>query len=360
MTSRAGRPALMLGIVVGLMGCGPEDPEPLSHPSRITVWAEFMEPEDMDAWFSFAGAAALNINVAIKQDQHDRDFLAAVCRAATDNDLALRLWPLLSQADGYWANQQNVELFIDYVQTLRGWAAADCPRLEGFVVDLEMPYDRALALEDMFAQGGSVGDLLNFLLGGIDEALFETARLRFTDLVEDLNHRGYLVSASTLPMIVDDAEDGDETIAKALWTPVVDVPYDKISFQVYRTHYDAVWGQGLAGGPVSFPSGLITSYAESIVGHFGDQGAIDLGVVGSAGVSELPGMTDATALQGDLAAALAAGIPPGRIQVFSLDGLLEMDDRDQWVTLPTPVVAPVDASTLDMRELFFSLDLLGD
>jgi hypothetical protein len=123
-----------------------------------------------------------------------------------------------------------------------------------------------------------------------------------------------------------------------------------------------VWGQGIAANddPVSFPSGLITSYAESILTHYGEQGAIDLGVVGSAGMSELPGMTDASALQGDLAAALAAGIAPGRIQVFSLDGLFEMDDRADWVALPAPVAAPVDASTLEMRELFSSLDLLGD
>jgi hypothetical protein len=319
-----------------------------------------MEAEDIDTWFAFAGAAALNVNVAIKEDLHDRSFLRAVCRAAEDNALALRLWPLLTHAKGYWANQENVEAFIAYVETLRGWAADDCPRLEGFVVDLEMPYERALELEDQFAQGGSMGDLLNFLLLGIDEDLFETARLRFADLVHDLGAQGYLVSASTLPMIVDDAEDGDETIAKALWTPVQGVPYDKISFQVYRTHYDAVWGWTIADGPVSFPSGLITSYANSILTHFGDKGAIDLGIVGSAGVSELPGMTDAAALQGDIAAALAAGLPPGRIQVFSLDGLFEMDDRAAWVALPDPVVAPIDASTLEIRELFSNLDLLGD
>lgn len=341
-------------------GCGADAPEPISHPERITVWAEFMEVEDIDPWFAFAGAGGLNVNVAVKEDLHDRSFLRAVCQAAEDNGLALRLWPLLSQPDGYWANQQNVELFVAYVQTLRGWAAKDCPRLEGFVVDLEMPYDRAMELEDQFSQGGSVGDLLNFLLLGIDEDRFETARLRFTDLVEDLGARGYLVSASTLPMIVDDAADGDETIAKALWTPVQGVPYDKISFQVYRTHYDAVWGQAIADEPVSFPSGLITSYADSIVTHFGEQGAIDLGIVGSAGVSDLPGMTDAAQLQGDLAAALAAGIPAGRIQVFSLDGLFEMEDRAAWVTLPAPVAAPVDASTLEIRELFNSLDLISD
>lgn len=359
-TPRAPLLIAMLGTWLLFVGCGTDAPEPISHPERITVWAEFMEVQDIDPWFAFAGAAALNVNVAIKEDLHDRSFLRAVCRAAEDNALALRLWPLLSQANGYWANQQNVEAFITYVQTLRGWAAKDCPRLEGFVVDLEMPYDRAMELQDLFAQHGSVADLLDFLLLGIDEDLFEAARLRFTDLVQDLGAQGYLVSASTMPMIVDDAEDGDESIAKALWTPVQGVPYDKISFQVYRTHYDAVYGQAIADGPVSFPSGLITSYASSIVAHYGDQGAIDLGIVGSAGVGGLPGMTDAAQLQGDIAAALAAGIPPGRIQVFSLDGLFEMDDRAAWITLPEPAASPVDASTLEIRELFNSLDLFGD
>ncbi len=43
-----------------------------------------------------------------------------------------------------------------------------------------------------------------------------------------------------------------------------------------------------------------------------------------------------------------------------VEGLLEMDDRATWMTIPDPAVAPVDASTLEIRELFNSLDLISD
>ncbi|MFH2010814.1 MAG: hypothetical protein ABI333_29705 [bacterium] len=346
-------------LVVGGAACG-EDAPPIHHPERFTVWAEFLELGDVDEWLGWAGAHGLNVNVAITEDVHDRAFLAAVCGAAQQHDVALRLWPLLTQDKGYWANQANVEDFARYVGLLRDWAEADCPRLEGFVVDLEMPYDRAQEMQALFDTGGSTGDLLNFLLLGVDEDAFEAARGRFVDLVEDLNGRGYLVSASTLAFLADDPGDGDESIAKALWTPINDIPWEKISFQVYRTHFQQIWGQGIAEAPVDFPPGLITSYARSIVEYYGERGAIDLGTIGSAGVGGINGYTDAADLQADIAAALAEGIPTGRIQLFSLDGLFEVTHPTDFVTIPTPAAAPIDASTLEMRNLFTSLDLIAN
>ena len=105
--------------------CDPDAPAPIRHPDRYTVWAEYMTPEQVDAYFTFAGAEGLNVNVAVKQGEHDRDYLAAVCEAARKNDVALRLWPLLTEENGYWANQANVETFIDYVTTAA--SGSRCP-----------------------------------------------------------------------------------------------------------------------------------------------------------------------------------------------------------------------------------------
>ena len=68
----------------------------------------------------------------------------------------------------------------------------------------------------------------------------------------------------------------------------------------------------------------------------------------------------AAELQADLAAALAEGIPPGRLAIYSLEGILEKPDPDAWVALPAPRAAPIAEIDYDARGVFGSLDLLGN
>jgi hypothetical protein len=270
--------------------------------------------------------------------------------------VALRLWPLLAYDDGYWVSQANAELFAAHALTLAAWAAEDCPRLEGLVLDLEMPFDRALELQDRLAAGEASLNVIGWLLDGIDEVAFEAGRATLARLVDDLRQRGYAVHGSALPMILDDLDDGDESIAKALWTPVLGLDLDVISFQVYRSIFDASYAPALAD-PAPFTSGVVTSYARTAVAHFGDAAAVDLGTTGT-GIGVTSGLASAAELQADIAAALAEGIPPVRINVFSLEGLVDRDDAAAWLAVPTPAAAAIDHSTEQLRELFAGLDVL--
>jgi hypothetical protein len=356
------RPGFWLGFVAALAcsGCPTSSDEPVTpivHEDRMRAWVEFADAETLDEHLDFAEQHDLSLNVALIEGTHDWVYLRNLCRGAEERELALRLWPLLSDEEGYWANQQNADAFSEYVRVLAAWAGQDCPRLEGVVIDLEMPLDRALEMEGIFAGEGGVTDLVEFLVDGVDEAAFEAARVQYSTLVDDLHDKGLHVSASTLPMVLDDLEDGDESIAHALWTPLRGIDWDVVSFQVYRSTFDSIFSAGLSDPEATFTSGLITSYADSAVIFYGDKAAIDLGTTGS-GVGTEVGLDGPDELQADMAAALYAGIPQEQIHIYSLEGIMADDNPSAWLIDPLPHHAEVDEATEEWRALMATLDAI--
>jgi hypothetical protein len=353
---RTHRWGLVLGAAL-VAGCARE---PIRHPDRMSAWLEFTSEETVVGQVAFAASLDLNLNVAVIRGEHDRAFVRAACDAAERSDIALRLWPLLPEEEGYWPNQGNAEPFVEWLEELRGWARRDCRRLDGWVVDLEMPIDRALDLEALVEGGASVLDLVSFFVEEIDEVGFEEARTVFREETDVLKEEGYSVIATTLPFLADDVLDGDETIAMALWTPVEGVDWDLVSFQVYRSLFDSRFAEVLEDPEARFTSGLISSYAATAVEHYGVRAGIDLGTTSALGIGTHEGLASAAELQADVAAALAEGVSPGRVSIYSLEGLLEHNDAPDWVAVPEPAAAEVDASTEEIRSLFQDLDALRD
>jgi len=353
-----------MGLVALLLVCGCPTSEdepitPIVHEDRMRAWVEFVDAATLDEHLDFAAQHSLSVNVALIDGTHDWVFLRNLCLGAEERELALRLWPLLSEDQGYWANQQNADAFAEYVRVLTAWSQDECPRLEGVVIDLEMPIDRAREMEDIFAGEGGIDDLVTFLTDGVDETAFEAARIQYSTLVDDLHAMGYHVSASTLPMVLDDLEDGDESIARALWTPVRGIDWDVVSFQVYRSTFDSIFSAALADPEATFTSGLITSYADSAVIYYGDKAALDLGTTGT-GIGTEVGLDGPDELQSDMSAALYAGIPQERVHIYSLEGIMAADNPTAWVLEPLPHHAEVDAATEEFRTLIATLDALAD
>jgi len=159
-------------------------------------------------------------------------------------------------------------------------------------------------------------------------------------------------------MLVDDALDGDETIAHALWTPIEGVEWDLLTFQVYRSLFQA-FAPALSEDAGEFTPGLITSYADDIQATWGARGGLDLGTTAEGMISE-GGLEGPEALQADIAAGLAAGVPAGRIHLYSLEGAADRPDGADWVALPQAAAAEPDPATLEVRALIATLDGLGD
>lgn len=355
-------PWIGLAVFLVFAGCPTTEEEPSSpivHEDQMRTWVEFVDDDNLYEYLDLAQQQTVSVNVALIDGTHDWVFLRNLCVAAEQRDLALRLWPLLSEDEGYWANQANAAAFAQYVRVLAAWVEDECPRAEGFVIDLEMPIDRAWEMQEIFEGDGGVTDLVTFLADGVDETAFEAARVEFATLADDLHIEGYHVSASTLPMMADDLEDGDESIARALWTPLRGIDWDVVSFQIYRSTFDSIFAAGLSDPESTFTSGLITSYAETALIYYGDKAAIDLGTTG-AGVGTQVGLAGPDELQSDMAAALYAGIPLEHIHVYSLEGIAAHDTPSAWLIEPLPHHAEVDAATEEFRGMIQGLDELWD
>lgn len=338
-----------------LVGCSDA---PVAAPPAVerglAFWVELVEPAGLGERFAFAGEHGLTLHLALEQGVHDRAYLAGACAAAAAHSVPLRLWPLLPKAGGYWAGQSNAPAFLAWTDELVGWAESDCPTFAGVEVDLEMAYDRVQTLQAMRGAGADLAAIAEFMQSGVDEAAFEAARSALADGVDALHARGVDVGLSTLPMNADDWADGDEGIGKMFGTPIDGIAWDRVSFQVYRSLYDAQFPPK-SGAP--YGPGLVASYAASIVERFGARAAIDLGTTGS-GIGIPEGLPSAEALRADLAAALAEGIAPGNIAVYSLEGLDGRPDPERWVTQPPAQRALPTEDDEEPRGVFRALDSL--
>ena len=126
----------------------------------------------------------------------------------------------------------------------------------------------------------------------------------------------------------------------ALDIPVHGVPFDEVAVMVYQTTYAEATGSWV--GP-----SLVTSYAADAVDQFGTGAVMALGIIGTVGIfGHEHGYADPGWLAVDIAAARAEGIE--RIEVYSLDGMVESGDVEAWLTAePTDEPVP-DSPTLTM------------
>jgi hypothetical protein len=320
----------------------------------LSLWLEELPAERQAEAFAFAGRNGLGLNVAMNEALHGRAELRQICVLADRYEVPLKLWPLLAKEDGYWANQQNMAQFTAWTRKLIDWAQEDCETLDGVVIDLELSWQRVEALAERRNNGENAAAAALSLLNGRDLTQFEEARASLQRTARYAHDRNLRFIATTLAMLVDDQEDGDDSVAKALGTPILGIDWDFISFQVYRSLFDQQFPD-----KEPYSSGLVSSYAASIAAHFPGRAGIDLGSTGG-GIGLTAGLPDAQALQDDISAALAAGITIDRIQVFSLEGLFDKPDADAWVRSPQPQSFTASDADTALRALVAFLDQLSE
>jgi len=341
--------------VIQLLACTPGF-EPIRHEDRYSAWVEFHP--DLDDAVLDAAAWGLDLNLAMQKGEHDLDRFTSTCALAAEHEVGLKVWPLLPEEDGYWPNQGNAPAFAAWTRELVAVAAEDCQTLDGVVIDMEMPIERAEELEQLVAEGADELAVASFLVETIDEEGFATAKEDYRALVDELREQGLRTHLTTLPMLADDLHDGDETLALALWTPVMDVGWDIVSVQVYRSFFQTTLASALEDPEQQFTAGLVTSYADDMFEHFGDRAGLDLGTTGAVGIGVHDGLSTEE-LQEDLAAATAF-VAADHVAIYSLEGLDEHADPGAAVRHPAANAVEPDPATLEIRELFATLDALRD
>jgi hypothetical protein len=326
-------------LLLGLAACGGGGDAP-----PVGVYSEFLAYEEVDAALPELARRGTDLNVAVPSDRIDDPALADLLRAAEERRVPVRLWLVLSRDDGYWPNEGNAELFRSEVQRLLARLSADRLRADAVVYDLEPALAYSEQLEA--ALSSDLAAVTELMRAHLDPAAFAAARAVFAASVEDVHAAGLRAVAVTYPQVVDDLADGDDDLQDGLDVPVEGVPWDEVAFMVYQTGFAAAVGGWI--GP-----GLVASFAADARAHLGDRAVIALGQVGRPGIFETTGPVyeDPSVLEADIAAARFEGI--GRVEVYSLDGMLELGGARRW--LDATAAAPAEAAPTSQARLVRSL-----
>lgn len=233
---------------------------------------------------------------------------------------------------GYFPNASNYAAWIAASKKLMEMWLARGLAPTTMVVDMEM---RKRRLHRLAALTGPRPDALGTLLllaSGIDRARQDRAIAAFSAYAAHAHARGFTLHLTTLLPMLDDYRDGDDSLRQAFGVPLANdprqIPFDVVSFQIHRTLYRERY-------PNLTPY-FVYDYARAAVALVGGRAAIDVGLTHGGIVATAPVYTGPDELRGDLAAAMAAGIPTRNIGVYSLLGILTRPKVAAWLE---PVVS---------------------
>ncbi len=312
----------LLCLVVCASSCGVwEAPTPAGAKSA-GVYSEFLAYDEVANVLPALAEWGLSLNLGVPAETIGDAALASLLRSAEAAGVEVRIWLLLDIADGYWPNEQNIELFAGQVTRLLDWLEAEGLTAAAVVYDMEPSFAYSQELRDAWDWG--IDAVAAIMRGHMDPAAFEAARTRLAESVREVQSRGFKAVCATYPQVVDDMRDGDDDLQDALDIPVRGAGFDEVALMVYQTAFGEAVGEWL--GP-----SLVRSFAADARRQFGDRAAIALGHVGAVGLFEPTGpVYECPAdLAADVAAARAEGI--GRVEIYSLDGVLLLGGLEDWL-----------------------------
>lgn len=330
-----------------------------SHGVRVPlgVYAEFLSYADVAPELEVLSARDATLTVAVSEDRIGDAGLEQLLRDAETAAVPVRIWLVLAREDGYWPNETNVATYDAAVVRLLSWLAEDDLEADALVFDLEPAYTYSEELQATL-RTSDVSAIIALARSHLDPVAFEAAGVALSATVDRVHAAGLRAECVTYPQVVDDVLDGDHDLEDALDIPVGGVAWDEIAFMVYQTAFAEAAGDGAFLGP-----SLVSSYAADAREHFGDRATIALGLIGHAGifVPTGPVYEAPDVLEADVAAALAEGIT--RIELYSLDGMVELGGPTPWLdaTIAVPArPARVAPAARTARSLGAALDAALD
>ncbi|MES2966126.1 MAG: hypothetical protein V4760_19760 [Bdellovibrionota bacterium] len=284
-----------------------------SQAPRLALWSEFIPYAVLETQLIEIASHELDLYVAFNASEPDFDGFARLVRKAKAMGIGVRPWLLLDVKDGYWFNKWNVEKNAEFALTFLDEMAKRDVEIEWITFDIEPPQSLVAKIQDAFAKR-HFGEALGALKASARSASLLRAIEQTKSLVAKLHVRRVKVHAVTTNFVLNDSSS--LRIQNALGTPIGDVPFDEVSFMVYRPELEKILGEGLS-------SRIVKTYSKRAKKKFGVRAAID---IGEAGFVPFPvpfqGFREPAELQTDLAAVRSVGID--RIHIYSLDGLTEL------------------------------------
>lgn len=318
----------------------PTAPQP-APAAKLSVWSEFLPFEKVQEHLPDLRARGWSVLVAVTPEKAQDPALVRLLLEAQRLGVEVRPWLLVSSEHGYWANKWNHAEVSRFVRAFSSNLEAQGVKPGTITLDVEPPVSLTKPLAEKLHQVDLIGARRLLVASSRDGSLAE-ARDGYRRVVADLHARGIRVHAVTTPMVLDDLAVGRHRLQSALGIPVSGVEWDEVTFMAYRTEFVRLAGR--MGGDI------VRRYALDARRHFGDRAGLDLGTIGSPGfMGTEVGYTDPRDLAVDRQAASLGGI--GRLNVFSLDGMLEQGGVERWVSATASVPVKGEAKALFVRAL---------
>lgn len=302
---------------------------------RYSIKVDNMTMADVIAQLPIFVERGLDLFLNIRPWDINDDLLELLSQAAEQN-VPVKIWPLLDWDDGSWGCEDDLDLFIANVLATVDFISAVDNNVEWVILNMELGHPKIDQLEQYFADGDWVA-IIELLLADRDRELFQENLTKMQVLLDELHDRGFKVQSSTYPYVLDDLPDGDPDIQDIADIPLSGLNWDNWGFNPYTTEYSAYM-------PALLGPDFVYSYASSAFGGFGSHSEITVGIVPTA---DEVGYTTLEAFAADVAAAKAAGIK--WIGVYHLNGILSQEDPDAWFdALETPPAQPAPQALIGL------------
>ena len=313
---------------------------------RRRVWSEFLAPEELgsDPTLRLLSRFRLEPIVALPPNAETGEMARALQRLSASG-VPFGIWPLLSDADGYWPSEENAIAFEQRVQAALAFVDAAKAKLRTVAIDLEPPLGITKRL-----MHGSIANRGRFLLkGAIELALHDDSRRRSIEVLARvarmLHARGLETIAAVLPPIVLDLFAHDDLWQGVFRTPVTSPGWTVLSPMLYTTLLRRLLPSKSALSARAF---LFETGRMLVRGVGSARASLSVGLVTTGKLGDEPAFGSPRELELDVSAARAAGIDD--LALFSLEGVLHRGTPESWL-LPFDSASPLSPLPILSRPL---------
>ena len=317
---------------------------------QLSLWSEATPYSALSKQLPEFKKLKLALNVAVHESEVIPEDFFRFYAAAQKAGVEVRPWLLLEKSHGYWLCKWNVDVFEKFVRKFVSAMHSHGLQLDLLIFDIEPPAELMHRLEKA-DHSKDFRKMLEILRHSSEDGSILTSQRRLRSFVESLQKDGLRVQAVTTPLVLHDFSDQDHKmkIQSALGVPIQGIPWNNISFMVYRQEYIRMLGD--------IGADVVYQYGKLAKKYFSAGVSLALGEVGAAVFPDVfTGYTRSEQLQIDLEAGEAAGI--SRFQIYSLEGLASLKGQSigPWLQVPTARIPSFDVKT---RLLILVLDILA-
>ncbi len=348
--------AIALLCIFACTNTKPPPPNPLLLGTpRAGVYSEVTDYASIEPALTNLAANHLDLFQVMPSSDIGSPALAALIRAAGKAQVGVRAWLVLPKDQGYWLNEADIDQYALQLTKLLAWIRTENLPVTAITFDIEPGWDytqQFIALASNTGRPTRVNDLVALMKHHVDHAAFLVSQQRFEALIDQVHAAGLAAHCVTYPMVLDDYQNRDSILQDALDIPVAGLDWDETSFMIYRSTFQLLAEQSLSND-------LIYSYAVDAVAHFGANAGADFGVIGDDPVSGAKGYETPAELSADISAAVAAGISPTRLHLYSYEEAALLPPLAPWLAFPAAPDIPAPATDPNVSALRSEFALLS-